>query len=258
MARTYKRDSRGRFAGGGGSSGGGNASAKPKASGKASGKPKASAKPKANAKPATSGKPSGGGRKRNKSFVTTTGTFATRIRAKLAQKARTKRFSSKATGPGRDAKAEYKKRAGEARKAARSGDARSIGRTSKPNVSFAAMERRLKKVSDSAILERREKADMLRDEMAYRSGQIPKSKKKRDDYSRRSTQAEMNRRQNSLITAQRAREFLAAAAQFPSNFSLRPRYSTGSAPRNRPLPSMTSYFSAWRGYSYKPSKPRRR
>ena len=109
MARTYNRDSRGRFAGGGGSSGGSGSSG-----GKAKAKPKASAKPKAKAKTAA-----GGGRKRNKSFVTTTGTFATRLKAKQAQKARTKRFSSKATGPGRDAKAEYKKRAGEARKAAK-------------------------------------------------------------------------------------------------------------------------------------------
>lgn len=95
MARTYKRDSRGRFASGGGSSAGRKAGG---TSGKASS--------------------SGGGRKRNKARVTTTGTFLTRGKAKIAQRERTKAFSSKAT-VGRSAREAYKAQAGAKRKAAK-------------------------------------------------------------------------------------------------------------------------------------------
>lgn len=109
MARTYKRDSRGRFAGGGGSSSGGKRSGSSKAS-------------------------SGGGRKRNKSFVTTTGSFLTRGRAKVAQAKRTKAFSSKATA-GRSAKEAYKAASGAKRKGAK---ARKIS----PQTDFATLKRR--------------------------------------------------------------------------------------------------------------------
>lgn len=103
MARTYKRDSRGRFAGGGGSSSGGKRSGSSKAS-------------------------SGGGRKRNKSFVTTTGSFLTRGRAKVAQAKRTKAFSSKAT-VGRSAKEAYKAASGAKRKGAKASAAESTRAT---------------------------------------------------------------------------------------------------------------------------------
>lgn len=94
MARAYKRDSRGRFAGGGGSSG--------------------------------SRSESSGGRKQNKSRVTTTGTFLTRGKAKVAQQKRTKQFSSKTQASGaRDA---WKKASGRARQLrGRAGDLRQRG-----------------------------------------------------------------------------------------------------------------------------------
>lgn len=90
MARSYKRDSRGRFAGGGGGSSGGKRGG------------------------------GSGGPKRNKSRVTTTGSFVTRQRGKLAQQKRTKAFSSKAT-TGRAARDAWKKASGEGRKAAKGG-----------------------------------------------------------------------------------------------------------------------------------------
>lgn len=89
MARTYKRDSRGRFAGGGGSSGG-------RKAGGTGGKARAS-----------SSGASSGGRKRNKVGGTATGTFLTRQQGKLAQQKRYRQFSSKATA-GRSTKEAYK------------------------------------------------------------------------------------------------------------------------------------------------------
>lgn len=98
------RDASGRFAGGG--SGGGRGGGR-KPSGTSSRKPAS--------KPRKASKPAGGGRKRNKSSVTTTGTFATRIRARLAQKERTKQFHSKVAVSA--AKEAWKKANGERRKA---------------------------------------------------------------------------------------------------------------------------------------------
>lgn len=108
VARTYKRDARGRFAGGGGISSGG------KRGGTSKGR--------------------SGGRKRNKAFVTTTGTFLTRGKAKLAQARRTKAFSSKAT-VGRSAKEAWKAASGAARKGAK---ARKIS----SQIDFATLKRR--------------------------------------------------------------------------------------------------------------------
>lgn len=86
MARTYKRDSRGRFAGGGGGSGGGGRTAKPAGGGGRSG-------------------PRGG----------KVGTRAEQARAKKAQAARTAQFRGKAAPSA--AKAAYKAAQGAARKA---------------------------------------------------------------------------------------------------------------------------------------------
>ena len=131
---------------------------------------------------------------------------------------------------------------------------------SKPNVSFAAMARRLQKVSTDmqAIVARRQSAERMIDLRAERSGQYPKSAAKRRDYFARATQAEMNRRQNAVITAQRAKQFYDAAIFAASNFGSRPKYTTQQDSKSRPLPALTSYFSAWRGYSYTPRKSGRR
>jgi hypothetical protein len=135
---------------------------------------------------------------------------------------------------------------------------KATGKPRKANISMAAMERRQQRVAKDAILARREKADMWSDELAFRSGQYPKSPKKRSDFAARATKAEANRRQNSLATAQRATEFYKDAAFSAGNFSGRSRFTTQSESNRRPLPLMTSYFSAWRGYSYKPSKPKQK
>lgn len=98
-ARTYKRDSNGRFASGsGGSSGGGKSAAKKTAASKPAAKKPAAAKPAAS-KPATDGRrgPRGG----------KTGTRAEQRKAAAAQAARSAEFRGKATA-GRGAKDAYK------------------------------------------------------------------------------------------------------------------------------------------------------
>lgn len=134
MARTYKRDSRGRFAGGGGSSGS-----------------------------------SSGGRKRNKAFTTTTGTFQTRQRNKLAQKRRTKAFSSKATA-GRAAKEAYKAASGAARKAGkvasrptRRVDTSPAARRRASESNVTALTRKQQRASDRVSRLQEEKAKLSRD-----------------------------------------------------------------------------------------------
>lgn len=93
MARTYKRDSRGRFAGGGGGSGGGR---------KSSG----------------GGNAAGAGDGRRGPRGGKVGTKAEQARAKKEQAARSAKFRGKSTA-GRGAKAAYKTAQGEARKAAK-------------------------------------------------------------------------------------------------------------------------------------------
>lgn len=136
-ARTYKRDSRGRFAGGGGSSGGGS-------------------KAKASAKPAGDGRrgPRGG----------KTGTRAEQRKAAAAQAARSAEFRGKATA-GRGAKDAYKTAARGARMSEK-GAAKKVGRLRTPRANPVAQRPavtpRKVDLSMSAIARRRARASIKR------------------------------------------------------------------------------------------------
>jgi len=146
---------------------------------------------------------------------------------------------------------------GRIRLGARSGLIRPGKASAKPakkrvNVSFAAMERRL--ASLSGLQSRRQRTEITRDEMAWRAGQYPKDKKKRQDFSARASQAERNRAQNTAIVAARAADFYKGAIHAAGNFGQRSRYSTGKQSRGAPAQLTFSSQSAWRGYSFRPRR----
>ncbi len=223
MARTYKRDSRGRFAGGGGSSGG---------------------------RPAARSAPRGKNRltRDNSGRITSVGGDGATARGGRLRTAAGKQRAVR-TAKIKGAPASVVSRAGKLK----SGSKKRI--SLKPNVSFAAMERRLAGLSK--LPDRRQRMEITRDEMAYRAGQYPKSKQKRQDYFSRASQAERNRTLNTQMVAARAADFYKGAIHSASNYGSRSRYGTGRRTIGAPPQQTFASGSAWRGYSYRPSRSRR-
>lgn len=222
MARTYKRDSRGRFAGGGSSSG----------------------------RPAA------------KKAATRAGNRLTRDNAgrisSIGGNGATARGGRLKTAAGNQRATQTARlKGGMAGTVGRGGKTRGAVKKAvslKPNVSFAAMERRLASVSK--LSERRQRMEVTRDIMAERAGQYPKSKQKRQDYFSRAGQAERNRAFNTQVVAARAADFYKGAIHAAGNYAGRQRYSTGKSSVSAPPRQTFSRDSAWRGYSYKPGKRR--
>jgi hypothetical protein len=242
MARTYKRDSNGRFAGGGGGSGG-----------------------RRGAKlPAPAARKVGSAPQRRRGLVTqraavkaAKGKLAAKDPADRSIKGTLSRRSQKGAVTKANKALAAAQQGGRVRLSGRSGVIRPGKVSAKPakkrvNVSFAAMERRL--ASLSGLQARRQRTEITRDEMAWRAGQYPKNKKKRQDFSTRASQAERNRAQNTAIVAARAADFYKGAIHAAGNFGQRSRYSTGKQSRGAPARLTFSSQSAWRGYSFRPRR----
>lgn len=224
--RNQPRDANGRFASGGGSSGGKST--------------------RAGSSGSTSRAGSSGGRKRNKSFVTTTGTFLTRGRAKLAQRRRTRQFSSKAAPTA--AKLAYKAaargaRIAEKRAAAGKGARATVASVRKrAGVNGADLARRFERLSASGPLG---SAALTKRERQLRAETDPAKRKilqRKLDRARR-TQARALGFRNAVAGVQgmgyrRVSSTPEGQATIAVNYSRRPRYST----RQRIVPAWNKQF----------------
>lgn len=149
----------------------------------------------------------------------------------------------------------------------KAGSSRSAGGRTKPNTSGMAFERRLSRMDVEQASKRRNAVEGRREQSSAEFGRLydtrSNSKLMRDrrvDYDRRYGRAINNRQINTEITTQRARKALGRFAQFQSEYTNRPRYSTvrNPAPGVRtaapagvePLIGVSTMgSSAWRGFA---------
>jgi hypothetical protein len=116
----------------------------------------------------------------------------------------------------------------------------------KPNTSKAAFERRIAMTEEKPFMAKRTADNYKRelDASSYKG----KSVKRQMQMAERQVNAMLNRSSASRLVRERARVFYQKAAQFQSEFSQRPRYSTQRDKYNG-VPAVTSSrFSAWQGW----------
>jgi hypothetical protein len=244
MSRSYKRDAKGRFAGGGG---GGRKSAKPVTL--------TARKP--------GGKNRGGGHLLKKQAVKDA---KAKLKAKDAADTSIKGTLSRRAQKGAVTRAANALKAaqqtGRVRLSGRSGvirpGARKAGKKAKkktPQTSGQSFERRMSRVTPASAEARRMRVESTAP-MQFFAGRS--GGKAENAFRNRVSQASYNRQVRSRLVADRARQFYAAASQFRSSFTERPRYSTRS---NRGKGSMgpwsLGFESAWAGYRGRGSRKRK-
>lgn len=237
MARTYKRDSRGRFAGGGG--GGGSSRARPVT--------------------LTRRKPvsQGGGKSRGnllkrQAVKSAQGKLAAKDPADQTIKGTLSRRSQKGAVTRAQRQLQAAQQGGSVRLKARTGVMKVGGRKARaankkaPQTSGQSFERRMSRVTPANAEARRMRVESTAPMQFYRGRSGGKAESAFRD---RVSQASYNRQVRSRLVADRARQFYGAASQFRSSFTERPRYSTRS---NRGRGSMgpwsLGFESAWAGY----------
>lgn len=116
----------------------------------------------------------------------------------------------------------------------------------KPQLSGQAFERRANAITPQSVDQRRMKAESQRPLQFY-SGKS--GGRGAQDFRDRVSQASYNRQQRSFGVAIRAKRFYSAAAQFQSEFTTRPKWSTVRNPGPDSVAAWSrSRESAWSGY----------
>lgn len=250
MARSYKRDSHGRFAGGGGGSSGG-----PKSSGGKRSAPKTtSARGRAlqnQRRSAALVSASRGGAgpsakavrsvltaQRARAFYAATGGGKKRSAVKPATK---KTAKATAAAVRARTKAGSGVKAAEAR-ARSSGRPKARGVAGPVNTSGPAFSRRMARAETAAVSQRRMQAEMARPlQFSGRKPGGPADTRFREQLGT----ASYNRQNRSQAIAREAKKVLALAAQSPSDWKSRPRFSTVRNPSKTNVAWSYSDLSAW-------------